>query len=140
MQQKFGVLPTRSNSGSEEADVLRHAVTELTGLPVEELADDANLLDLGLDSVTVMRISGRLRRAGTRVEFRDLVREPTLRAWSELVRARRPGGAAPADPEPAAADPTEPSPLAVMQHAFWIGRAGTHDLGGVAAHFYGEFD
>ncbi|MBF6427709.1 amino acid adenylation domain-containing protein [Nocardia cyriacigeorgica] len=145
MQQKFGVLPTRSNSGSEEADVLRHAVTELTGLPVEELADDANLLDLGLDSVTVMRISGRLRRAGTRVEFRDLVREPTLRAWSELVRARRPGAAAPADPEPAdpepaAADPTEPFPLAVMQHAFWIGRAGTHDLGGVAAHFYSEFD
>src|SRR5690606_4608762 len=46
----------------------------------------------------------------------------------------------PADPEPAAADPTEPFPLAVMQHAFWIGRAGTHDLGGVAAHFYSEFD
>ncbi|WP_228824381.1 non-ribosomal peptide synthetase [Nocardia blacklockiae] len=157
MQQRVDVLPIRSTAGSEESDGLRRAVAELTGLAAEELADDANLLELGLDSVTVMRISGLLRRAGARVEFRDLVREPTLRAWSELVRARQPaaptvtesagvdptGTAAssrPSAPVSRAAPPVEPFPLAVMQHAFWIGRAGTHDLGGVAAHFYSEFD
>ncbi|NEW27151.1 non-ribosomal peptide synthetase [Nocardia cyriacigeorgica] len=141
MQHKLGVFPapTRSTAGSEEAGGLRRVVAELAGLATDELADDANLLELGLDSVTVMRISGQLRRAGTRVEFRDLVREPTLRAWSELVRARQPG-AAPPVAEPAAVDLTEPFPLAVMQHAFWIGRDGTHELGGVAAHFYCEFD
>lgn len=36
--------------------------------------------------------------------------------------------------------PDEPFPLAVMQHAYWIGRGEDTTLGSVAAHLYVEFD
>jgi hypothetical protein len=38
------------------------------------------------------------------------------------------------------ADETSPFDLAPMQHAYWVGRGKEHQLGGVAAHFYNEFD
>ncbi|MEV3963359.1 amino acid adenylation domain-containing protein [Nocardia sp. NPDC050193] len=122
-----------------EIEELRRAVGELIELPADELTDDADLLALGLDSVTIMRISGLLRRAGKRVEYRDLVRVPTLGAWSKLLRADE-SGVAEVVPEAARVRLAEPFPLAVMQHAFWIGRTGVQHLGGVAAHFYCEFD
>ncbi|MGK8522553.1 phosphopantetheine-binding protein [Nocardia asteroides] len=142
MQEKLRTPPTRSMARGDGAGDLRRTVGELTGIPVDELTDEANLLDLGLDSVTVMRISGLLRRAGKRVEYRDLVRDPTLGAWAELLRDRE---LTPAESTGVAADSAEfdsgaPFPLAVMQHAFWIGRTHAQDLGDVAAHFYSEFD
>ncbi|WP_280363682.1 non-ribosomal peptide synthetase, partial [Nocardia wallacei] len=121
---------------SHGVDELRQQVSELTGVPVEELTDDADLLELGLDSVTVMRISGLMRRAGSRVEYRDLVRKPTLGAWWKLLRHSETDAVA----EVVVVDRSGPFPLAVMQHAFWIGRSPAHELGGVAAHFYSEFD
>ncbi|HXV94183.1 MAG TPA: condensation domain-containing protein, partial [Pseudonocardia sp.] len=36
--------------------------------------------------------------------------------------------------------PGEPFPLTRVQHAYWIGRAGGFDLGGVGCHFYYEHD
>ncbi|WP_280490442.1 non-ribosomal peptide synthetase [Nocardia carnea] len=123
-------------------DRLRQEVSVLTGVPVDDLAEDADLLGLGLDSVTVMRISGLLRKAGQRVEFRDLVRNPTLGAWRKLLDDGDTGAAASHDTtgNRVAVDHSEPFPLAVMQHAFWVGRTRTQDLGDVAAHFYSEFD
>ncbi|WP_255218525.1 non-ribosomal peptide synthetase [Nocardia carnea] len=121
---------------------LRQEVGRLTGVPVDALTDDADLLGLGLDSVTIMRISGLMRRAGTRVEFRDLVQNPTLGAWRKLLDSGRSDAPAERDTadEPVAVDHSAPFPLAVMQHAFWIGRTQTQYLGDVAAHFYTEFD
>ncbi|WP_280459343.1 non-ribosomal peptide synthetase [Nocardia carnea] len=121
---------------------LRQEVSILTGVPVDDLTDDADLLALGLDSVTVMRISGLMRKAGRRVEFRDLVRTPTLDAWQKLLGDSETGVAEPPDctERPVAVDCSQPFPLALMQHAFWIGRTRTQDLGDVAAHFYSEFD
>ncbi|WP_280410525.1 condensation domain-containing protein, partial [Nocardia asiatica] len=120
---------------------LRQEISEWTGVPVAELTDDADLLALGLDSVTVMRISGRMRRAGNQVEFRDLVGNPTLGGWWKLLqRSRSDGDGAPDAAMIADVDRTAAFPLAVMQHAFWIGRTRAQELGGVAAHLYSEFD
>ncbi|MGK8506999.1 amino acid adenylation domain-containing protein [Nocardia asiatica] len=120
---------------------LRQEISEWTGVPVAELTDDADLLALGLDSVTVMRISGRMRRAGNQVEFRDLVGNPTLGGWWKLLqRSRSDGDGAPDAATIADVDRTAAFPLAVMQHAFWIGRTRAQELGGVAAHLYSEFD
>ncbi len=130
------VRTTKRVDWTHDPDGLRREVSELTGVPVAELTDDADLLELGLDSVTVMRISGLMRRAGSRVEYRDLVREPTLGAWWKLLRHN----ASDAAPEAVGVTGSDPFPLAVMQHAFWIGRAPGQQLGGVAAHFYSEFD
>src|SRR5687768_5825799 len=90
------------------------------------------------------RLASRLRRAGCDVTVAELLATPTLSGWRELVQ-RAPlseaGVATPASDERAPRDVDgEPFELATMQHAYWVGRADGQRLGGVAAHFYNEFD
>ncbi|WP_460696503.1 non-ribosomal peptide synthetase [Nocardia thraciensis] len=143
MREQLGLPRAHAVSGThwgDSVETLRQAIGALSGLPTEVLTDDVDLFGLGLDSVTVMRISGLMRRAGARVEYRDLLAGPTLRMWWELLQRNN------SDDPPAVAagaverDETAPFPLAVMQHAFWVGRADSQRLGGVAAHLYTEFD
>ncbi|MFF2146201.1 amino acid adenylation domain-containing protein [Kitasatospora sp. NPDC058190] len=112
------------------------AVAELLGLPAEELGEGDNLIALGLDSLAMMRLAGRLRRAGLEIGFAELATEPTLAAWHELMA----GAGATTPTAGRAVDESEPFELALMQHAYWVGRADEQQLGGVAAHFYNEFD
>ncbi|MEV5311958.1 amino acid adenylation domain-containing protein [Streptomyces sp. NPDC052610] len=132
------------------ADELLRAVTDTFDTPPGE---DDSLIAWGLDSITLMRIAGGWRRQGVRVGFAELAKEPTLRAWRTLLQAHIPAAGAP-DPEPTRPAPApgtapgtaprtapgEPFPLAVMQHAYWIGRGDETALGSVAAHLYVEFD
>ncbi|MCL8011963.1 amino acid adenylation domain-containing protein [Streptomyces sp. AS02] len=125
------------------ADELLRSVTDTFGS--EELpSEDDSLIAWGLDSITLMKIAGGWRKQGVRVSFAELAKEPTLRAWRELLAAHIPAGAEPAERTPAlpppAPEPREPFPLAVMQHAYWIGRGDETTLGSVAAHLYVEFD
>ncbi|MFI7500906.1 amino acid adenylation domain-containing protein [Streptomyces sp. NPDC049687] len=121
------------------ADALLRAVTD-TFDPDERPGEDDSLISWGLDSITLMRIAGGWRRQGVRIGFAELAKEPTLRAWRALL-ADRAGSAEPAPPPPPAPTPdSAPFPLAVMQHAYWIGRGEDTPLGSVAAHLYVEFD
>ena len=116
--------------------VVGDALSDQLGEP-PTFDDDADLITHGLDSITMMRLAGRWRRDGHDVAFADLAAEPTLRAWAALLA----GPSAPIEPaEPAPGDPGEPFPLAGMQHAYLVGRGADQLLGGVAAHFYHEFD
>ncbi|MFE6699270.1 amino acid adenylation domain-containing protein [Streptomyces sp. NPDC057718] len=126
-------------------DDLRRLVTELVGSTADSLDDQSNLIEFGMDSLKMMRIADRLRRAGVEVGFADLARRPTLAGWSALLAEAAPQHAAdepakaPSTPAAEDVDGAEPFPLALMQHAYWIGR-GSQNLGAVAAHLYTEFD
>ncbi|WP_019548763.1 non-ribosomal peptide synthetase [Streptomyces sulphureus] len=114
------------------------AVSRTLGCAVGDLTDEADLIQLGLDSLAMMRLAGRCRREGLDITFADLVSAPNLGAWKQLA-ARR------AKPDPvaqpaASVDEYEPFELALMQHAYWAGRQEEELLGGVPAHFYHEFD
>ncbi|MEQ4715479.1 amino acid adenylation domain-containing protein [Nonomuraea sp. B19D2] len=113
---------------------LRGLLEDLLGAP--GLDEHDNLIELGMDSITMMRLAGQWRRSGAEVRFADLAAKPTLAAWRDLL-ARQPVAAAPVHAE---VDEAEPFPLALMQHAYWAGRQPGQRLGGVAAHFYNEFD
>ncbi|MFI9604889.1 amino acid adenylation domain-containing protein [Streptomyces sp. NPDC052043] len=127
---------------------VREAVARALEMAPQDLDDDRDLFELGLDSLVLMALVGAWRREGSTVTFQDLTRVPTLRAWTALLgrvpRDDAPAGARPAPPAPpeAAAVEAEPDtfPLATMQHAYWIGRQDGQPLGGVAAHFYVELD
>ncbi|GGT72991.1 non-ribosomal peptide synthetase [Streptomyces lateritius] len=156
-------------------DDLRRVVTELLGPGSEPPGDHDNLIELGLDSLKLMRIADRCRRNGLDVGFADLARRPTLAGWAglraeaasepepEAATASAAGTTAPGerrvpgergaaqgvpaadvrasdDPTTDAAATDEPFPLALMQHAYWVGRGGSQALGAVAAHLYTEFD
>ncbi|MFB9249841.1 condensation domain-containing protein, partial [Sphaerisporangium melleum] len=127
-----------------------------------EVADDADLVTLGLDSLRAMRLAGRWRRAGARIAFAELAEAPTLAAWWSLVSDRL-AAAAPADApasgdgaaqnsaaapagEPLVASPAvlvdegAPFPLTPVQLAYWVGRSDEQVIGGVGCHAYLEFD
>ncbi|MEU8029626.1 amino acid adenylation domain-containing protein [Streptomyces sp. NPDC049099] len=125
----------------ERADTtldLPGVVGELLGLPVADIDENAHLIQLGLDSLAMMRIAGRCRRAGLDIAFADLMAEPTLGAWRRLAVER--GAGSGETVVTLHVDEGEPFELALMQHAYWVGRAEGQQLGGVAAHFYHEFD
>lgn len=69
---------------------MREAIAQLVGVPTEEIADDANLMDLGLDSIRAMSLVQRWANAGAAVDFAELAEEPTLRHWW-TVMARQSG-------------------------------------------------
>ncbi|MFS8104536.1 amino acid adenylation domain-containing protein [Lentzea alba] len=113
---------------------LRNQLAEL--LEVDAVGPDENLIELGMDSITMMRLAGQWRKEGSTVRFADLVAHPTVAAWEALLGSHQ-------DAAPVSrieVDETAPFPLALMQHAYWVGRAPGQQLGGVAAHFYHEFD
>jgi yersiniabactin nonribosomal peptide synthetase len=130
------------------APAVREAVARALEIAPQELDDDRDLFELGLDSLMLMSLVGAWRREGSTVTFQDLTRSPTLRAWTTLLGQEHHGGApGTARPVPPAAldeavteEQTDSFPLATMQHAYWIGRQDGQPLGGVAAHFYVELD
>ncbi|ORT47783.1 condensation domain-containing protein, partial [Frankia sp. KB5] len=133
----------------DDLDALRTDVATLLGLTdAEDLGLDEDLLSVGLESLTLIQLVTRWRAAGIDVDFAEFAEAPTVREWARILsQAPRTGGAEPtesADPEPAepefAEAVGEPFPLATMQHAYWVGRQPGQPFGGVAAHFYVEFD
>ncbi|TXC99818.1 non-ribosomal peptide synthetase [Streptomyces sp. ISID311] len=127
-----------------DLEALRTRLAAILDLPPGAVRDDDNLIALGLDSINLMKLAARWRRAGADVTFGALAADPTPDAWHALLSARL-ATDTPAAPEPVTApeageEATGPFPLALMQHAYWAGRSPGQRLGGVAAHFYHEFD
>ncbi|WP_327585116.1 non-ribosomal peptide synthetase [Nonomuraea sp. NBC_00507] len=115
---------------------MRADIAGQLGIDPSAIADEADLVTLGLDSLRAMRLAGRWRRAGAGVAFAELAEELTLAAWWSLVSSRSP---APAEPE-TVVDETAPFPLTPVQLAYWIGRTDGQVIGGVGCHAYLEFD
>lgn len=125
----------RQNTGRDD---VRALIAELIGADPSAVSDDANLFELGLESIVMMRVVGRFRKAGLTVTFADLAGTPTVAAWSQILAAADGSGAE----TPVDAIESEPDSfdLAVLQHAYWIGRSSEQRFGGVAPHLYTEFD
>ncbi|SCD68488.1 MULTISPECIES: non-ribosomal peptide synthetase [unclassified Streptomyces] len=128
--------------GSPEA--LRRQLSELLGTELGVGHQDANLFELGLQSLQLMQFVNRLNRAGVRADFSLMAQDARLSRWYELLSGElgeTDGGGGPAAP-PAAprVDGRDPFPLTPVQQAYWIGREDGRPLGGVGCHAYLEFD
>src|SRR3954467_15161373 len=102
-------------------------VAELLGVDHTDIDPDGDLIAQGLDSIRMMTLAGRWRRAGFDVDFARLAAAPSVRAWADLLTTAPPADPAPTESEPADG---EPFPLAPMQHAMWIGRHADQQPGG----------
>jgi aryl carrier-like protein len=69
-------------------EAMREAVAQLLGEEPGSLADDADLVAHGLDSMRIMALANEWRRAGVELRFADLFRRPTLAAWWALASSR----------------------------------------------------
>ncbi|AFT70786.1 Putative non-ribosomal peptide synthase [Alloalcanivorax dieselolei B5] len=122
---------------------VRARVAAVLELPVASVSDDGNLIEMGIDSITMMRLASEWRRQGHDISFARMVSNPRLSAWCTLLGADVGTDEAETSPPETMSrhlDEQAPFELAPMQHAYWVGRSGDQQLGGVAAHFYNEFD
>ncbi|UJW29512.1 phosphopantetheine-binding protein [Saccharothrix sp. AJ9571] len=72
------------------AEQIRADVAGLIGCDEAELTPDADLLDLGLDSIRIMGLIERWRAAGaTGLEFADLAEQPQLGHWTAVLAGER---------------------------------------------------
>ena len=67
---------------------LRAEVAALLEVPASELLDDENLMYCGLDSIRLMSLLERWRRAGAVTTFVELAERPTLDDWWSLLAAQ----------------------------------------------------
>ncbi|GHC74373.1 hypothetical protein GCM10007079_08590 [Nocardiopsis terrae] len=64
---------------------LKELVAREIGVSPDEISEDEDLVDHGLDSVTAMRVLSSWQESGLDVDFSDMMRAPTITAWSNLV-------------------------------------------------------
>ena len=111
---------------------------------VHGVSGTENLISLGLDSLKMMRLLSQWRRAGAQISFSEMVENPTLEAWWQIVRET--GEFTTREPLRSYWDPegspcvSAPFPLTGVQYAYWFGRENDQSLGGVGCHAYLEFD
>ncbi|MCZ4556785.1 amino acid adenylation domain-containing protein [Rhodococcus maanshanensis] len=120
------------------------AVAGVLGVHATALDPHEDLLLHGLDSISAMSLAGQWRCAGSDVRFIDLLDRPRLADWVAMVAGENELYVGELTEEMSSSaeseDGSEPFDLATMQHAYWVGRQPGQRLGGVAAHFYNEFD
>ncbi|MSX08510.1 MAG: non-ribosomal peptide synthetase, partial [Actinobacteria bacterium] len=122
-------------------DELRAVVAELIGAEPGAVSMDADLFELGLESIVLMRLVGRFRKQGSTVTFAELAAQPNISAWSELIGASAESSSRNPERQSTLVErDTSEFDLALLQHAYWIGRSAEQRFGGVAPHLYTEFD
>jgi len=80
--------PITDNAQAAAFDLnrMRHDVARALHEDPADLADDDNLMELGLDSIRAMALATRWREAGVPMEFADMAVQPTLAHWWELAQ------------------------------------------------------
>lgn len=124
-----------------EYDSVRETIGNL--LAASHFSDDDNLVGLGLDSLKIMRLVSRWRKAGVKVVFAEMIAEPTLSSWMKILHQKAGvEGASSVVPSGGLSQRTqdEPFPLTDVQYAYWIGRRDGQPLGGIGCHAYLELD
>lgn len=106
----------------------------------DEIADSDNLLEKGLNSLKIMRIANQWRKHGIKVPFGELMEQPTLAAWWNMIQAQNVNKAVTSSEKQEKIIYNNPFPLTDVQYAYWIGRGEDQTLGGIGCHAYLEFE
>ncbi|MEU5366878.1 amino acid adenylation domain-containing protein [Streptomyces sp. NPDC005925] len=129
------------------AEQLVLLLADTLGRPLDDTDAGRTLLYLGMDSLRTMELRALLHRELGVLLPLSLLGGSTPKALADALLERLPDRAAsptPAPPAPQVAsapgDRYQPFPLTDLQQAYLAGRNPEFPLGGVATHFYAEFD
>ncbi|MDN9011168.1 non-ribosomal peptide synthetase [Brevibacillus laterosporus] len=136
-----------SSASSLSYEEVRRQILAMLPAPVE-FDDDQNLIELGLDSLQMMRMVNKWRKEGVKVTFAELIAAPYLSDWWALLQKNSPAPSSIKDnniavqEQPVQAQEETDSPFALtdVQYAYLIGRQDDQPLGGVGCHAYLEID
>jgi len=109
-----------------------------------KITAESNLIEAGLNSITLMTLVSHWRAAGYKVSFATLAQDPRAVVWAEYLQQVYTGTEKGSNQGISSLShigkhPNAPFPLAPMQYAYWVGRDDNQPLGGVSAHLYTEF-
>ncbi|MGG7163384.1 amino acid adenylation domain-containing protein [Clostridium ihumii] len=104
----------------------------------EHVVKKDNLIELGLTSLGTMKIINRFREHGIKISFSELMKEPYLETWWEIIKSKLKVAVIEKSPRYESCEDSL-FPLTDVQQAYWIGRDENQILGGVSCHIYFEF-
>ncbi|VEA76765.1 peptide synthetase [Salmonella enterica subsp. arizonae] len=132
------------NRHAADYQQLRERLIQELNLTPQQLHEESNLIQAGLDSIRLMRWLHWFRKNGYRLTLRELYAAPTLAAWNQLMLSRSPENAEEETLPDESSWPnmteSTPFPLTPVQHAYLTGRMPGQTLGGVGCHLYQEFE
>ena len=76
------------NRHTADYQQLRERLMQELNLTPQQLHEESNLIQAGLDSIRLMRWLHWFRKKGYRLTLRELYAAPTLAAWRQLMRSR----------------------------------------------------
>ncbi len=83
------LLPDTSSQGIASKAALRALILPLLDDDSDDIADDENLIDYGLDSVRIMALATRWRKIRADIDFVALAKTPTLDGWWRLLSGEK---------------------------------------------------
>lgn len=102
-----------------------------------------NLIERGLSSIMIMKISNKLRKSGIRISFSKLMEKPTFNEWEMLIKSAKINDKFISKEAEIVKNKEYVGikfPLTDVQYAYWVGREDDQVLGGVGCHAYLEID
>ena len=123
--------------GYEEIKV---QIGNILKLDPDMIQDQDNLIEMGITSLKIMRLVNDWRKLGARVTFAELISQPTLHDWWELLSVFKKDKSVsgttklelPKDHAKKQFDLTD------VQYAYWVGRKKGQVLGDIGCHAYIE--
>ncbi|MCH3963494.1 MAG: amino acid adenylation domain-containing protein [Clostridium sp.] len=113
----------------------------LTMLGKDKIGSEANLIEEGLSSIMVMKLSSKLRKFGIVVSFSKMVENPTIKVWTDIINNCEIKVKSNVKNIPKSERINNKEfDLTDVQYAYWVGRDDEQDLGGVGCHAYLEID
>ncbi|CCN70372.1 non-ribosomal peptide synthetase [Vibrio nigripulchritudo] len=118
-------------------------VAEVLEAEPDEFSTTENLIELGLSSLTLMRLCSQLEQDGIHVSFSAMAEAGSIEGWQKVIDASL-EKAHETEQVPTVVPSTKTTkdtfPLTHVQRAYWLGRNPHFELGGVAAHGYLEIE
>ncbi|MBK0002904.1 non-ribosomal peptide synthetase [Erwinia sp. S38] len=141
---------TRESSASIEgqsspdqpgSEFVRGWVADTLSLSAADLNGDDDLLTLGLDSLQMLDLVDEGKKLGVALTLAQLFEKTTLNAWQQCwQQAERQAESAPQAEKAQVQWDGGAFTLTPVQLAYWRGRQGDRQLGGVACQIYLELD
>ncbi|EFE95710.1 isochorismatase [Serratia odorifera] len=75
--------------GIASKDALRQQILPLLDEDSDDMANDENLIDYGLDSVRIMELATRWRKIRSDIDFIALAKSPTIDSWWALLSGEK---------------------------------------------------
>ncbi|MCD6256938.1 AMP-binding protein, partial [Candidatus Aerophobetes bacterium] len=127
-------------------DYLKCQVSQILWLEnANQLDIQASLMSLGLDSLKLLELRNRIKKdLKVDLPFTKIIKNPTILAFTEEINTHF--GLTDTDHHklptvtPAPEKKYLPFPLTDVQHAYWVGRDKSFELGNIACHVYIEVD